>query len=92
MALITAEEARSKVTTYKTNQKNTCKTINSLLINAIGVDIDEAASGGNYSCNYVSSNNIEYELLKEILENAGYEVTVKKYGYGISTISISWSK
>lgn len=91
MALITAEEARGKVTTYKTNQKNTFKTTNSLLIDAIGTEIDEAASDGNYLCKHILSNNIEYGLLKEILEDAGYEVTVK-YEYGITTMSISWSK
>ena len=91
MALITAEEARDKVTTYKTNQKNTFKTTNSLLIDAIGTEIDGAASDGNYSCKHILSNNIEYGLLKEILEDAGYEVTVK-YEYGITTMSISWNK
>ncbi|MBR6253154.1 MAG: hypothetical protein IKR04_04900 [Clostridia bacterium] len=90
MALIAAEEAKDKVTQYKTSKKNTFKNENASLINALSAKIIAAADEGKTSCKYVVDESIEYGTFKEILEDAGYSIKAGNDN-GVTTINVSWS-
>lgn len=90
MALIAAEEAKDKVTQYKTAKKNAFQTENASLIDALSTKIAATADEGKTSCKYVIDESIEYSILKEILKDAGYSVKTSNDN-GVTTINVSWS-